>query len=197
MCEVDAWVLRRACRDFADMLRRCGGPPHLGVNGSAAFLLSPDFPDVVQSALAESGIPAEALVFEITEQSLLAERSKALERLVWLHRIGMSIAIDDFGTGYNTLSYLKMYPIDIIKIDRSFVSDLESYPYSRSVCSGILALAAELGLRVVAEGVESKAQEAFLTSIGCSRLQGFLYGKPMPKEDFIRLAIERSEQRAS
>ncbi|HEY9084487.1 MAG TPA: EAL domain-containing protein [Candidatus Tyrphobacter sp.] len=197
MRELDAWVLRRACGDFAEMHRRAGGTPRFGVNVSAQFLLAPEFKDAVDEALRSTGIPASALVLEITEQSLLAEQPQTLATLSWLRRIGVTIAIDDFGTGYNTLSYLKLYPIDVIKIDRSFVSDIESYPYSRSVCSGILALASELGLRVVAEGVETKAQEAFLTSLGCARLQGFLYGKPMPLEEFVRVICEQAAQRAS
>jgi diguanylate cyclase (GGDEF)-like protein/PAS domain S-box-containing protein len=196
MREVDAWTMRRACRDLAEM--QCsGGPPRLGVNASAQFLLSPEFEDVVTDALGESGISASSLVLEITEHALLHDHGQALKTLTWLRRLGVTIAIDDFGTGYNTLSYLKLYPIDVIKIDRSFISDIERYPYSRSVCAGILALAGELGLRVVAEGVETKAQEQFLTSLGCVRLQGYLYGKPMPKEAFISFIEAQSARRAS
>ncbi len=197
MREIDAWVMRRACTDLAEMLRQTRGPKRISVNVSAQFLLSPEFKDVVDEALRASAVTPSLLAVEITEQALLGDQSQALDVLTWLRGRGVIVALDDFGTGYNTLSYLKLYPIDTIKIDRSFVSDIESLPYSRSVCSGIVAFAAELGLRVIAEGVETKAQEEFLLSLGCAQLQGFLYGKPMSKNAFMRTFDAAPVARAS
>lgn len=197
MQEIDAWVLHRACRDAAEIARYAREPLRVSVNASASFLLAPTFKSALESALLSAAMPASALGIEITERSLLTDQARALDVLTWLRKLGVTIAIDDFGTGYNTLSYLKMYPIDIIKIDRSFVSDIERYPYSRSVCSGILALAAELGVWVIAEGVESAEQEAFLASLGCRSLQGFRYGRPMPKAEFVRLVRAPCVQRVS
>ncbi len=197
MPEIDAWVMRHACHVFGEILRSSGDLQCIGVNVSAQFLLSPEFTDIVDEALRANAVPNNKLAVEITEQVLLDDRTQVLKTLNWLRRRGVIVALDDFGTGYNTLTYLKLYPIDVIKIDRSFVSDVEQFPYSRSVCSGILALAMELGLRVIAEGVETKAQEAFLRSLGCSRLQGFLYGKPMPKDEFMHRIGIASARRAS
>ncbi|MHB8434067.1 MAG: putative bifunctional diguanylate cyclase/phosphodiesterase [Candidatus Tyrphobacter sp.] len=190
MCEIDAWVLRSACR-LSAALRRIG--VRVSFNLSAAGLVSPKFSEMLDDALRISGASPSNLSVEITEQVLLSDYAQARAALVLLHERGFSIAIDDFGTGYNTLTYLKEFPIDTIKIDRSFVTDLELYPYSRSICSGILALAGEIKLRVVAEGVESNEQLEFLTSHGCSQFQGSLFGMPMPKAEFMSHIYTRRE----
>ncbi len=194
MRQVDAWVLHHACADIAELLR-ARVPLRVGINVTAHVLLSSAFETLLEEALRSSGAPADTIVVEITEQALLADRAQAQGALSLLRRLGVSVALDDFGTGYNTLSYLKIFPIDGIKIDRSFVSDLEQYPYSRSVCSGILALASELGLYVIAEGVETKGQEAFLRAQGSDALQGNLYGQPMPKERFAQLIAASAQRR--
>jgi PAS domain S-box-containing protein len=183
MIEIDSWVLRHVCDDVAALLRY-RIPLRVGVNVTAHSLVASNFTATLERSLAASGATPSALVVEINEQALLADNERVRTTLAALHRAGVAIALDDFGTGYNTLSYLKRYPIDGIKIDRSFVSDLEEYPYSKAVCSGILALASELGLDVVAEGVETEAQEEFLRAQGCDALQGHLYGHPVPRDEF-------------
>ncbi len=190
---IDEWVLRHVTQEAAAFHKRRNGL-RVAFNLTAHSLLSPKFGNVIRDVLGESGTPRDVLVAEITEQALLADHVHALASLTALRDAGVSIALDDFGTGYNTLSYLRMYPIETIKIDRSFISDLERYPYSRSVCSGILALASELGLHVVAEGVETEGQQEFLRSLGCELLQGYLYGRPMPRADFLQLLGNRRHQ---
>ncbi len=186
MRTIDAWVMRRACVDFAETIWHPGCLQSISINASAQFLLSPEFKDTVEEALRTTHMPPRRLALEITERSLMGDTAHAFDTLTWLRERGVRVVLDDFGTGYNSLSYLKLYPIDALKIDRFFVSDIESVLYSRCVCSGILAFAAELGLPVIAEGVESEAQAQFLRSRGCSLLQGFLYGKPMPKDEFMQ-----------
>lgn len=195
--DIDEWVLRRVCREAPAFYAQRPGF-RLAFNLTAHSLLSPKFTAVIGDVLRESGAPRDVLIAEITEQALLADHAHAFASLSALRDAGVRVALDDFGTGYNTLSYLRMYPIETIKIDRSFISDLERYPYSRSVCSGILALASELGLHVVAEGVETEGQQEFLRSLSCELLQGYLYGRPMPKPEFLRLlSAGRQASRAS
>lgn len=179
---IDMWVLRRALREAATL-----GVSHgirISFNITAYSLLSTTFATALSDALAERSIASGTLVAEITEQALLADQAQARASLSLLNEAGVAIALDDFGTGYNTLSYLRMFPISTIKIDRSFIADIERYAYSRSVCSGILAFASQLGLRVVAEGVESEAQQEFLRTTGVDMLQGYLYGRPMRRAQF-------------
>jgi diguanylate cyclase (GGDEF)-like protein/PAS domain S-box-containing protein len=192
MKDVDAWAFRNAAVTAAPLFAR---NLFVAVNLTAHFLLAPELEATLAEILQIDGV-REHLCIEITEQSLLADRAQAQSAITSIRRAGIRIALDDFGTGYNTLSYLKIYPIDTVKIDRSFVSDLEEYPYSRSVCSAILALASELGLEVIAEGVESKAQEEFLRTHGCGALQGYLYGRPMPIGELLR-ALDATQERAS
>lgn len=183
---IDMWVLRRALREAATI-----GVSHgirICFNITAHSLLSTSFASALGDALAERSIASGTLVAEITEQALLADHAQARASLSLLNEAGVSIALDDFGTGYNTLSYLRMFPISTIKIDRSFVADIERYAYSRSVCAGILAFASQLGLRVVAEGVETEGQQEFLRSTGVDMLQGFLYGRPMRRAQFEDVA---------
>jgi diguanylate cyclase (GGDEF)-like protein/PAS domain S-box-containing protein len=192
--EIDAWVLRRAIREGSALAAAHG--TRVGFNITAHSLLSQSFATTLKEALAERPLPPGTLVAEITEQALLADHAQALASLTLLREAGIRIALDDFGTGYNTLSYLRMFPIDIIKIDRSFIADLERYAYSRSVCSGILALASQLGLQVVAEGVETVGQEEFLREAGCQMLQGYRYGRPVRRNEFEALVERPEEQRA-
>jgi diguanylate cyclase (GGDEF)-like protein/PAS domain S-box-containing protein len=185
MKEIDAWVLRHASIHASEMVQS-GIPLRIAINLTAHSLLSSNFEAVLKEVLESTQVSPHALAVEITEQTMLADRAQAQSALALLRSNGIRVALDDFGTGYNTLGYLKINPIDVVKIDRTFVSDIEEYPYSRSICSGVLALASELGLDVIAEGVETKAQEEFLRAHGCSALQGNLYGHAMPRERFAK-----------
>jgi EAL domain-containing protein (putative c-di-GMP-specific phosphodiesterase class I) len=175
---IDAWVLTRACLDGAATCEPAGAPIKFHVNVCAATLACPDFVKIVQAALESSGLPPHLLVLEITEQSFIEDEKDAARKFSLIRSMGAKIAIDDFGTGYNGLRYLKAYAVDSIKIDRVFISDVETSSFSRGVCSGIMALAKALNLSVVAEGVETQEQARFLTTIGVSEFQGYLYGRP-------------------
>lgn len=175
---IDGWVLIYACMDGLTLCDRAGSALKLHVNMSAAALIRADFVDIVEAALATTGFPPDLLVIEVTEQSLIVDEADAVAKFARIRSMGAMIAIDDFGTGYNSLHYLKAYAVDRIKIDRSFVEDIETSAFSRGVCAGVMALAKNLKLHVVAEGVETVEQADFLRNLGVDELQGFLYGRP-------------------
>ncbi len=178
VAEIGGWVLRRACADLA----RLPEEMRISVNLSPAQLRGGDFVDRTANALAEFGIAPERLVLEITESVLMMDDIATLETLERLRAIGVRIALDDFGTGYSSLSYLQKFRVDEIKIDRSFVSRLESDPVASAVVRAVMALAADLGIRVVGEGVETLAQLNALEAFGCELAQGYLLGRPAPAE---------------
>jgi diguanylate cyclase (GGDEF)-like protein/PAS domain S-box-containing protein len=168
------WVLREACR-WATAAR---GAPQIAVNLSARQFNDPQLHKVVQRALKASALPPELLELEITESTAMQQTDVTLRTLKKLKQLGVSIAIDDFGTGYSSLSYLRRFPVDKVKIDRSFVAEVPGSRDQGALVSGIVALAHALQIKVVAEGVESEAQREFLRSCGCDYVQGFLVGKP-------------------
>ena len=133
---------------------------------------------MVQRALKASALPPELLELEITESTAMQQTDVTLRTLKKLKQLGVSIAIDDFGTGYSSLSYLRRFPVDKVKIDRSFVAEVPGSRDQGALVSGIIALAHALQIKVVAEGVESEAQRDFLRSCSCDYIQGFLVGKP-------------------
>lgn len=185
--EIGEWVLREACRT-ACRWNGDGKPLHkVAVNLSARQFQWGDLPGTVLRALQESGCRAEWIELEITESLLLDEESEVLEMLNTFRAMGITIAIDDFGTGYSALSYLARFPIETLKIDRSFISRVTTDEYRAELVKAILSIARCLGQQVVAEGVETEEQAAFLRSHGCQVVQGYLYGKPMPVADFERL----------
>ena len=180
-----AWALREACKQgkiWAD----AGRPLRVGVNVSAQqfHMQGRKLGDVVRQALDESGLPANLLELEITEGLLLENTNTTRELLAELRREGVLIAVDDFGTGYASLSYVKRFPMDVIKIDREFVRNLPVDAENAAITSSIVALAHCLGIEVIAEGVETEAEEVFLRALGCRIVQGYLHGRPMPAEDF-------------
>ncbi len=174
------WVLRQATRDAAAGLGRGTGPSTVAVNVSAVQLADHDFVHAVRSALADSGLPAELLVLEVTESVLADDLEAVCARLQQVRELGVRIAIDDFGTGYSSLSYLRCLPADIVKIDRSFVTDLARGGAATSLVASIVELSRSLSLDVVAEGVETEAQRATLARLGCTYAQGYLFGRPEP-----------------
>ena len=141
----------------------------------------------VFEALTGAGIEASFRELEITESVLLQDVDKTLIELKALKEAGISLSIDDFGTGYSSLSYLKRFPIDTIKIDRSFVKDLHKDADDAAICAAILAMSAQLGRNVVAEGVETMEQLEFLRSHGCNHIQGFVYSRPLSSTQFFAL----------
>ncbi|MBI2307435.1 MAG: EAL domain-containing protein [Rhodocyclales bacterium] len=177
---IGAWVLEEACRQKAAW--RAEGLPGLrvAVNLSAQQLRSPTLVPLVRSAMEAHGIGPGELELEITESVAMEDPERAIGRLKALRDLGVELAIDDFGTGYSSLAYLKMLPIDTLKLDRAFVHDIETDENDAAISAATLALARNLGLRVVAEGVETEAQRIFLSSHGCDLLQGYLFGRPEP-----------------
>jgi diguanylate cyclase (GGDEF)-like protein/PAS domain S-box-containing protein len=173
-------VIREAC-SFAAASRRAESKPLVvSVNVSAHQLRQPGLDAFVANVLRETALPPQALCLEITESVLMKEESTALTELRALKDRGVRIAVDDFGTGYSSLSYLARFPVDVLKIDRSFVSGLPASPHAVAIVTAILAMSRGLGLATTAEGVESEEQAAFLCARGCDGMQGFLFGRPVP-----------------
>ncbi|MGK5018350.1 putative bifunctional diguanylate cyclase/phosphodiesterase [Janthinobacterium sp. HLS12-2] len=178
------WALREACR-AASLLAQAGSPVALSVNVSPAQFRQPDFAARVQAALAEYGTPAGALILELTEGLLIDQRDASLARMRELAALGIRFSIDDFGTGYSSLAYLTSMPLYELKIDKRFIDDTPRDARDTAIVQAILAMARHLSLRVVAEGVETQEQADFLVAHDCDGLQGYLYARPMPLDDFL------------
>ena len=178
-----AWSLRASCHQAAAWTKAWGRPMHMSVNLSPVQFGHGDVVTMVRSALSESGLPANCLTLEITEGTLMrdAEESKVL--LERLRELGVGISVDDFGTGYSSLAYLKRFPLSTLKIDRSFVAELDRDGNDLAIVSVILGLARELDLAVVAEGVETESQLQLLVDKGCKLVQGYLLGRPVAAQE--------------
>jgi diguanylate cyclase (GGDEF)-like protein len=187
--EIGRWVLHQACRDLAGLNRSREASSRVGVhvNVSVRQLQAEGFPTEVAGALASSGLSPELLTLEVTESMLMADVAFARDRLQALRRLGCRTAIDDFGTGYSSLSYLKDFPLDVVKIDRAFITSLESDANGRIVAGAIIGVSHELGLTAVAEGIETEAQASLIRRLGCDQAQGFLYARPMPLSDLAAM----------
>jgi predicted signal transduction protein with EAL and GGDEF domain len=181
-----AWALREACRQAAAW-RREGLDLTVAVNVSPVQLRHPDLPGMVEEALVASGLAPERLELEVTEGLLVGTEAGVAERVAGLAARGVGLAIDDFGTGYSSLAYLKRLPARRIKVDRSFVRGIGAEPEGEAVVRAIVGLGHTLGKEVVAEGVETEAQLAFLRELGCDAAQGFLLAKPRPAGEVGRL----------
>jgi EAL domain-containing protein (putative c-di-GMP-specific phosphodiesterase class I) len=179
---IGEWVLDEACRQARDWRSR-GIDLTVSVNVSARQLRGQDLVGAVRRALGERGLPAQSVCLEITETAVLDQPERIGSVLHALKKLGVRIAIDDFGRGFSSLSYLRMLPIDVIKIDRSFVAHLSDSPENRAIVAAVLSLAAELGMSVIAEGVETERQHGELRQLGCAFAQGYLYARPAPAEE--------------
>jgi diguanylate cyclase (GGDEF)-like protein/PAS domain S-box-containing protein len=182
------WVLMEACQQLKHW--QDAGITHIrmSVNLSASQFLDPQLPDRIHALLAQTGVKASCLDLEVTESMSMTSPDDTIAMLRTLTGGGITLSIDDFGTGYSSLAYLKLFPVQVLKIDRSFVKDIETDPNDAEICDVIVLLAHKLGLEVIAEGVETEAQLKFLISIGCERIQGYLLSKPLPADqaqDFI------------
>jgi len=190
------WVLLTACRQARAWLDQGVDLGEIAVNISAQQFKQPEFVKSVQSVLDETGLPAERLELEITESTVMNGADSSVSTLQELKAMGVKLAIDDFGTGYSSLSYLRRFPLDRLKIDRTFVADLESDADAASLVGSIIALGRSLGLRLVAEGVENSAQVDSLRNMDCERVQGFHFCRPVPAEDVVA-ACENLRQSVS
>jgi diguanylate cyclase (GGDEF)-like protein len=180
---IGLWVLQQACAQ-GQIWQDAGYPIKIGVNASAKQLTSPDFGLTCEKILRQTGFSPNLLGLEITEGILLEGSPHVRDLLKRLRSMGVSISVDDFGTGYASLSYIKRFPMDVIKIDKEFVRGIPLDVENAAITSAILALGNSLGLKVVAEGVEYDSELEFLRSLGCSAVQGFYYAKPMPCAEF-------------
>lgn len=180
------WSLRAACHQVARWNATWACRLTASVNISPRQFQEVELAGAIRAVLAESGLPADCLSLEITEGVLMQDPETTQSRLQELRRDGTRVAVDDFGTGYSSLAYLKRFPLSTLKIDRSFVRDLESDANDRAIVSAILGLAREMGLGVVAEGVETAGQLTFLEDKGCAVIQGFMLGVPVNAETFER-----------
>jgi diguanylate cyclase (GGDEF)-like protein len=178
--ELGQAVLEQACRQMAAWRHQGLEVPRVSVNVSMQQLRSGRLPGCVRQALQRHGLPATALELEVTESLLADDAQGAAAQLRELHELGVAIALDDFGTGYSSLAQLRRLPLDVMKIDRSFVADLDHDGSALAIARTIVALAGALGLRVVAEGVETEAQARRLRELGCHELQGYLFARPLP-----------------
>jgi EAL domain-containing protein (putative c-di-GMP-specific phosphodiesterase class I) len=192
---IGAWVLQEACRQLGKWLKLGIPPLRMSVNISARQLRNTDLVQTVAEALSEAGVPPPLLELEITESAVMENPEEAIKVLQALKRMGVTLAIDDFGTGYSSLAYLKLFPIDQLKIDRSFVRDIERDPDDAAIAISTIALAHSLGLKVVAEGVETRAQLEMLQQNGCDEVQGYLFSRPLPANEALAyLRRTREEQ---
>lgn len=182
---IGEWVLIEACRQMRQWLDQGYQDWRMAVNLSAIQFCHAGLVESVARALQQTGLPANCLTLEITETTAMHDADASLTVLQRLSDMGVDLSIDDFGTGYSSLMYLKRLPANELKIDRGFVRDLEQDSDDAAIVSAIVALGQALGLRIVAEGVETDKQQAFLTRLGCDSLQGYLLGQPVPAEQFM------------
>lgn len=180
------WILNEACEQLAEWRRQfpqAAAGMTMSVNLSVRQLREPDLVDVVAAALAASGLPGDALTLEITESVIMDDTEANIAKLVGLRNMGVRLSVDDFGTGFSSLSYLKKFPIDRVKIDRSFVSSLGDDASDAALVKAIIAMSAALDLDTIAEGIEEPHQAEILHQLGCSHAQGYMYARPVPPAD--------------
>ncbi len=180
------WVLDTACTDLQTRVDAGLPPLPVSVNLAAPSFADPALPGRLLALLARHRLTPTCLVLEVTESLLMTDVDRAVQRLAALRAAGFAIALDDFGTGYSSLSYLNRFPVDELKIDRSFITDVAQGGRHSAIAASVIALGREFGLRVVAEGVETAAQAEFLLRQGCRQQQGYLHARPMPAEAFAQ-----------
>jgi EAL domain-containing protein (putative c-di-GMP-specific phosphodiesterase class I) len=186
------WVLHEACSFAADLHARGIPFGRVAVNLSARQFYQATLSQSIERVLAKTGLPAQCLELEITESMMMGNTEKVLRILGELKEMNIQLAIDDFGTGYSSLGYLRRFPIDRLKIDRSFIDEVAASQHDATIAKAIVSLAHNLGLHVIAEGVETHAQLDFLARNGCDEIQGYLLGRPLDEEaarNFLRLRI--------
>jgi diguanylate cyclase (GGDEF)-like protein/PAS domain S-box-containing protein len=191
---IGAWVLRQACHQattWSEMVRR---PLFVTVNVSSRQFRGSDFVEITTNALEASGLPPESLVLEITERLLMQDAAESLDTMNRLARLGVRFSIDDFGTGYSALSYLRTFPFDFLKIDKSFMSRFDVDEEERALVATIIGMGQSLGLRITAEGVETRTQIEYLLEHNCGLVQGFFYSRPVNDEGLRRLLEKGNRQ---
>jgi len=180
---VGQWVLNAVCEQIKAWESAGVQPVPVAVNLSARQFTSKDLGETIKRTLEEHQIDPGLIELEITESSLMVNTEEAVRTLEYLSGLGVSLSIDDFGTGYSSLSYLKRFPLDSLKIDRSFIRDVTTDGDDATITRAVISMAHSLGLKVVAEGVENERQLAFLTEYGCDQIQGYFFTRPLPADD--------------
>jgi EAL domain-containing protein (putative c-di-GMP-specific phosphodiesterase class I) len=188
-------ALRSACATFMQpAVRETFAQATVSVNVSPRQLMEPDFVATVRSALADSGLPPRQLALEITESALMEDPDTCVERIHALRAMGLRIYLDDFGTGYSSLSYLTRLPVDVLKIDQSFVRGRTGEPANARIVSAIVHLAGSMGITPLAEGVETLAERDWLLAMGCVKQQGYFHARPEPIEAHVAAVQARALQ---
>jgi diguanylate cyclase (GGDEF)-like protein/PAS domain S-box-containing protein len=185
--EVGRWVIENACKEAMAWQQLTDEKIHISVNVSPQQFRSGTLVDIVEAALRKSGLSVDLLELEITENLLIQDSDNPLSILNVLHERGVTLALDDFGTGYSSLSYLRKFPIHVLKIDRSFINDLENDQNNRALVDAIIAMAQSLGLEIVAEGVENQQQLDYLREREVKIIQGYFFSPPVPSNKFVSL----------
>jgi len=193
---IGAWVLRESCRQTREWHDLGYTDLRIAVNVSIRQLREPDFIDTVASALDESGLPPAALIIELTENMIMENAESNVVKLAQIKALGAKLSIDDFGTGYSSLSYLQRFPLDQLKIDRSFIAEIDGPESHTPIVKAVVSLAHDLGLSVVAEGVETHQQLAHVRAYGCEEFQGYLCSRPIHPGEFVALLAEEYRKRA-
>ena len=191
---VGRWAFHRAASDFVALARRLVKPTPIAVNVSALQLRQPDFVRTVEEAVKACAPFGCGIELEITESMVMQDVQQSILRLKEVRELGPAIAMDDFGTGYSSLSYLSKLPLDAVKIDRSFIVDMTGDAESMSVVSAIISLAHGLGLKVIAEGVETEDQSERLRRLHCDQIQGYVFSPPVPLEQVLQI-LTRAQDR--
>jgi EAL domain-containing protein (putative c-di-GMP-specific phosphodiesterase class I)/PleD family two-component response regulator len=185
---VGEWVAEQACRDAADWRRAGLGDLKVAINVTRLQFVTGDLCSVLRQAMFDAGLPPSQLVIELTESMLMDGIDDVLKLMHELKALGVTLSVDDFGTGYSSLSYLKRFPLNELKIDRSFVKDLPGSAADTSIVRTVVELGHSLGMSITAEGVETAEQRACLKDLGCDLFQGFVFSRPVPVEQFVELA---------
>jgi EAL domain-containing protein (putative c-di-GMP-specific phosphodiesterase class I) len=183
------WVLRTACKQTREWQENGAGPIRVSVNLSARQFQQPDLVAMVRSSLEDAGLSPAALELEITETTAMQHADVTVETLHALRDLGVGISIDDFGMGYSSLNYLKRFPITAVKIDRAFVNDLTTSDGDAAIVAAVISMARSLRLRVIAEGVETAEQFAFLRARHCDEAQGYYFSRPVLAEELGRMLL--------
>ncbi len=182
---IGEWVMRKACEQAMKWKTETGRDIRVAINVSGAQFQQSDLVAFTKQVLEETSVPPHLVELEVTESAFMDDIDHTVLTLKALHALGVELAIDDFGTGYSSLSYLRQFPIDRLKIDQSFIRNALNDVNDASITRTIITLGRSLGLKVIAEGVETKEHEAFLVDEGCDEVQGFRYSKPIPYDDFV------------
>jgi EAL domain-containing protein (putative c-di-GMP-specific phosphodiesterase class I) len=191
---IGEWVLREACRQASTWQAAGLRPMRVAVNLSAQQFRQKNLVEVVRSALSAARLEARFLELELTESAVMHDAEQSIEILRQLSALGVRISVDDFGTGYSSLSYLRRLPLDKLKIDRAFIRDVVTNREDAAIVRAIVALAHNLRLKVIAEGVETPDQLAFLRELGCDQYQGFHYSVPVPNNVLVEMLRERQSR---